>query len=214
YRHQAAGSGHHLRGVPPVGWLLYARVRRHRPGAGHRAPLRRHAGRGHHRALHRRCRLPVRAAPAGAPARVGARPKHSSALSGNPDSAAAPPPLPPPRGQAFMTTASPPTILLVEDNLHNRRIFQGVLAHAGFTVVEAEDGGRALELAAAAPPDLILMDLSIPVVDGWECTRRLKADQRTRAVPIIALTAHAMRGDEERARAAGCDGYLSKPVSP
>lgn len=106
------------------------------------------------------------------------------------------------------------TILLVEDNLHNRRIFQGVLAHAGFHVLEAEDGGRALELATSTPPDLILMDLSIPVLDGWECTRQLKADPRTRAVPIIALTAHAMRGDEERAREAGCDGYLSKPISP
>lgn len=108
----------------------------------------------------------------------------------------------------------PPAILLVEDNLHNRRIFQGVLSHAGFAVVEAEDGGRAMELAVASPPDLILMDLSIPVIDGWECTRRLKADPRTRSVPIIALTAHAMRGDEERAREAGCDGYLSKPISP
>ena len=107
-----------------------------------------------------------------------------------------------------------PTILLVEDNLHNRRIFQGVLSHAGFHVVEAEDGARALDLARSQRPDLILMDLSIPVVDGWECTRRLKADAATRPIPIIALTAHAMRGDEERARAAGCDGYLSKPISP
>ena len=108
----------------------------------------------------------------------------------------------------------PPVILLVEDNLHNRRIFQGVLVHAGFQVFEAEDGGRALELAAEKRPDLILMDLSIPVVDGWECTRRLKADAALRAIPIVALTAHAMRGDEDRARAAGCDGYLSKPISP
>ena len=105
-------------------------------------------------------------------------------------------------------------ILLVEDNLHNRKIFQGVLSHAGFVVVEAEDGERAIELAHSQQPHLILMDLSIPLVDGWECTRRLKADPATRAIPIIALTAHAMRGDEERARAAGCDGYLSKPISP
>ena len=111
-------------------------------------------------------------------------------------------------------TPVPPVVLLVEDNLHNRPIFQGVLAHAGFHVVEAEDGAKALDLVAASLPDLILMDLSIPVVDGWECTRRLKADERTRGIPIIALTAHAMRGDEERARAAGCDGYLSKPISP
>ena len=111
-------------------------------------------------------------------------------------------------------TGTPPIILLVEDNLHNRKIFQGVLAHAGFQVVEAEDGGKALSAVVEKRPDLILMDLSIPVVDGWECTRRLKADPATRAIPIIALTAHAMRGDEERARSAGCDGYLSKPISP
>lgn len=111
-------------------------------------------------------------------------------------------------------TTTPPIILLVEDNLHNRKIFQGVLAHAGFRVVEAEDGGKALQAVKTDRPDLILMDLSIPVVDGWECTRRLKADPQTKAIPIIALTAHAMRGDEERARGAGCDGYLSKPISP
>lgn len=107
-----------------------------------------------------------------------------------------------------------PLILVVEDNVHNRRIFQGVLSHAGFQVVEAEDGEKALAAIHEEPPDLILMDLSIPIVDGWECTRRLKADAVTQAIPIIALTAHAMRGDEDRARAAGCDGYLTKPISP
>jgi CheY-like chemotaxis protein len=81
-------------------------------------------------------------------------------------------------------------------------------------VLEAEDGQKALDSVAADRPDIILMDLSIPNVDGWECTRRLKANDATRAIPIIALTAHAMRGDEERARAAGCDHYLSKPISP
>ncbi len=106
------------------------------------------------------------------------------------------------------------TILLVEDNPHNRRIFSGMLTHSGFQVVEAEDGEQALDRAWRHQPDLILMDLSIPAIDGWECTRRLKADARTRAIPIIALTAHAMRGDEERARQAGCDGYLAKPISP
>lgn len=110
--------------------------------------------------------------------------------------------------------SAPPIILLVEDNLHNRRIFQGVLAHAGFQVVEAEDGQKALDAVARERPDLILMDLSIPVIDGWECTRRLKAAPETTSIPIIALTAHAMRGDEDRAREAGCDGYLSKPISP
>jgi CheY-like chemotaxis protein len=106
------------------------------------------------------------------------------------------------------------TVLLVEDNPHNRKIFSGMLTFHGFRVVEAETGDKALERVAAEPPDLILMDLSIPGIDGWECTRRLKSDAKTRPIPIIALTAHAMRGDEERAREAGCDGYLSKPVSP
>ena len=106
------------------------------------------------------------------------------------------------------------TVLLVEDNPHNRKIFSGMLVHSGFTVVEAEDGHQALAAVAKALPDVILMDLSIPGVDGWEVTRRLKDDARTKAVPIIALTAHAMRGDEERARAAGCDHYLAKPISP
>ena len=113
-----------------------------------------------------------------------------------------------------MPDAPAPTVLLVEDNLHNRRIFQGILAHAGLRVIEAEDGAKALAAVAAERPYIILMDLSIPVVDGWECTRRLKADPATSGIPIIALTAHAMRGDEERARSAGCDGYLAKPVSP
>ncbi len=106
------------------------------------------------------------------------------------------------------------TVLLVEDNPHNRKIFSGMLTHSGFAVVEAEDGVQALEAMKGALPDVILMDLSIPGVDGWEVTRRLKADPRTKPVPIIALTAHAMRGDEERARDAGCDHYLAKPISP
>jgi two-component system cell cycle response regulator DivK len=106
------------------------------------------------------------------------------------------------------------TILLVEDNPHNRKIFSGMLTHNGFRVREAETGDAALAAVAEEQPDLILMDLSIPGVDGWECTKRLKADPKTERIPIIALTAHAMRGDEERARAAGCDGYLSKPISP
>lgn len=110
--------------------------------------------------------------------------------------------------------ASFDTVLLVEDNPHNRKIFSGMLRHSGFEVIEAESGDRALEEVAKQKPNLILMDLSIPGVDGWECTRRLKASPATRDIPIIALTAHAMRGDEERARQAGCDGYLAKPVSP
>ncbi len=105
-------------------------------------------------------------------------------------------------------------ILLVEDNLHNRRIFSGVLTHFGFVVREAVDGQQAVTMAQEQPPDLILMDLSLPVKDGWTATREIKAIPELAAVPVIALTAHAMAGDEQRALAAGCDGYLSKPISP
>ena len=105
-------------------------------------------------------------------------------------------------------------VLLVEDNLHNRKIFAGVLSHYGFTVREAVDGAQAVSMALADPPDLILMDLSLPVMDGWEATRQIKEIPELAKIPVIALTAHAMADDEERARAAGCDGYLSKPISP
>ena len=105
-------------------------------------------------------------------------------------------------------------VLLVEDNLHNRRIFSGVLQHFGFAVVEAVNGAEAVELARQRRPDLILMDLSLPVLDGWAATRQIKDTPELASTPIIALTAHAMPDDEERAREAGCDGYLAKPISP
>lgn len=105
-------------------------------------------------------------------------------------------------------------ILLVEDNLHNRRIFSGVLTHYGFEVREAVDGQQAVTMAQEQAPDLILMDLSLPVKDGWTATREIKAIPELASVPVIALTAHAMAGDEQRALEAGCDGYLSKPISP
>ncbi|HRI53462.1 MAG TPA: response regulator [Pseudomonadota bacterium] len=108
----------------------------------------------------------------------------------------------------------PQTILLVDDDIHNQKIFETVLRHSGFRVRMAANGEEALREARADLPDLILMDLSIPVIDGWECSRQLKADAATRHITILALTAHAMRGDQERALAAGCDGYLSKPISP
>ena len=108
----------------------------------------------------------------------------------------------------------PQTILLVDDDIHNQKIFETVLRHSGFRVRMAANGEEALAEARADLPDLILMDLSIPVIDGWECSRQLKADAATRHITILALTAHAMRGDQERALAAGCDGYLSKPISP
>jgi two-component system cell cycle response regulator DivK len=105
-------------------------------------------------------------------------------------------------------------ILVVEDDLDNRRIVVKVLQVDGYRVVEAADGLEALSQARAELPDLILMDLALPSLDGWEATRRLKGDPQTRRIPVIALTAVAMRGDEEQARAAGCDDYLSKPARP
>jgi CheY-like chemotaxis protein len=113
-----------------------------------------------------------------------------------------------------VTTEPVKTVLLVDDDIHNQKIFETVLKHSGFAVRMAASGDEALREAREHLPDLILMDLSIPVIDGWECSRLLKADEATRHIIILALTAHAMRGDQERALAAGCDGYLSKPISP
>ena len=103
-------------------------------------------------------------------------------------------------------------ILLVEDNEANRDMLSRRLARRGHEVLLAVDGAQALRVAAAERPDVILMDMSLPVLDGWEATRRLKADPETKAVPVIALTAHAMPADRERATAAGCDDYDTKPV--
>ena len=105
-------------------------------------------------------------------------------------------------------------ILVVEDDMDNRRIVIKVLTVEGYEVVEATDGIEALAQARAARPDLILMDLALPNMDGWEATRRLKSDPATRGIPIVALTAVAMSGDEEQARAAGCDDYIAKPTRP
>jgi len=104
------------------------------------------------------------------------------------------------------------TILLVEDNELNRDMLSRRLVRQGYRVVVAVDGGEALARVREAMPDLILMDLSLPVIDGWEATRRLKADEATRRIPVIALTAHAMAGDREQALAAGCDDFDTKPV--
>lgn len=106
------------------------------------------------------------------------------------------------------------SILLVEDNEDNRTIYRTLLEHHGYRVLEAADGEEGLRRAREDHPDLILMDISIPRIDGWEATRILKADEATRAIPVIALTAHALDADRERAREAGCDGYLAKPVEP
>jgi len=103
-------------------------------------------------------------------------------------------------------------ILLVEDNEMNRDMLSRRLIKKGYEVVMALDGEQALEMAQAEAPDLILMDISLPGLDGWEATRRLKARPETQAIPIIALTAHAMAGDKEKCLEAGCDDYDTKPV--
>ena len=105
-----------------------------------------------------------------------------------------------------------PRILLIEDNEMNRDMLSRRLVKRGFEVVMAVDGKQGLDLAIAAPPDLILLDMSLPVLDGWEVARRLKQEPSTQKVPTIALTAHAMEGDRAKAMEAGCDEYDTKPV--
>ncbi len=105
-----------------------------------------------------------------------------------------------------------PKILLVEDNAMNRDMLSRRLERRGFQVVLALDGAEGIEKARTEQPDLILMDLSLPVMDGWEATRRLKADVELRRIPVIALTAHAMASDEQQALDAGCDDFDTKPV--
>lgn len=105
-----------------------------------------------------------------------------------------------------------PTILLVEDNELNRDMLSRRLERKGYAVAVAIDGAEAVEKSRSASPDLILMDMNIPIIDGWEATRRIKAVAETAEIPLIALTAHAMAGDREKALAAGCDEYETKPV--
>jgi CheY-like chemotaxis protein len=105
-----------------------------------------------------------------------------------------------------------PKILLVEDNEMNRDMLSRRLERKGYTVVCAVDGAEGLAKAASDRPDLILMDMSLPVLDGWAATRQLKADPNLKNIPVIALTAHAMASDEQEARAAGCDDFDTKPV--
>lgn len=106
------------------------------------------------------------------------------------------------------------TILLVEDNADNQEIYRIILTHGGYSVLQAWDGESGVAMARSHAPDLILMDLTMPVIDGLEATRMLKADPATAAIPIIALTAHATPEDETAAHEAGCVSFLSKPVEP
>jgi two-component system, cell cycle response regulator DivK len=105
-----------------------------------------------------------------------------------------------------------PRVLIVEDNELNRDMLSRRLTRRGYEVLLARDGAEGIAMATDTAPDIVLMDMSLPVLDGWEATRRLKGAPATRGIPIIALTAHAMTGDEARARAAGCDDFDTKPV--
>ncbi len=105
-----------------------------------------------------------------------------------------------------------PTILLVEDNEMNRDMLSRRITRRGYEVITAVDGAQAIEMTKNQFPDIILMDMSLPVLDGWEATRQIKADPTIQAIPIIALTAHAMEGDREKSLNAGCDDYDTKPI--
>ena len=104
------------------------------------------------------------------------------------------------------------TILVIEDNALNLELVREILVAEGYDVLEAVEATTGMEMAFLEPPDLILMDLQLPGMDGLEATRRLRADPRTAPIPIVALTAHAMRGDDEKAVAAGCTGFITKPI--
>lgn len=103
-------------------------------------------------------------------------------------------------------------ILIVEDNQNNMTLIADILDSLQYDVIKAKDGEQGVTLASNEHPDLILMDLSLPLKDGWQATRELKSSEHTRHVPVVALTAHALDGDREKALAAGCDDYLSKPI--
>ena len=107
-----------------------------------------------------------------------------------------------------------PLVLVVDDFQDNREMYAEYLAFSGFRVIQAANGKEALDQAFANRPDIIIMDLSLPVMDGWEATRRLKADQRTNAIPVVALTGHAMQGHSKGAMDAGCDSFVAKPCLP
>jgi two-component system, cell cycle response regulator DivK len=114
-----------------------------------------------------------------------------------------------------MTNKPPrPRVLLVDDYPDAREMYSEYLEFSGFDVVEAGNGMEALQRAVDTTPDIILMDLSLPVMDGWEATRRLKADQRTKGIPVVALTGHALAGISEGAKQAGCDAFVTKPCLP
>lgn len=113
-----------------------------------------------------------------------------------------------------MSEQQPPLILVVDDYQDAREMYAEYLQFSGFRVAEARNGNEAVEQAFALKPDLILMDLSLPGMDGWEATRRLKADESTKHIPIVALTGHALAGASDGAKKAGCDSFVTKPCLP
>ena len=113
-----------------------------------------------------------------------------------------------------MTDQTSPLILVVDDYQDAREMYAEYLQFSGFRVAEARNGNEAIEQAFALRPDLILMDLSLPGMDGWEATRQLKSDERTRHIPVVALTGHALAGASEGAKKAGCDSFVTKPCLP
>jgi CheY-like chemotaxis protein len=120
--------------------------------------------------------------------------------------------LPSPHVESVHSGGEMMKILYVEDNDDNVYMLKNRLSRAGFTVLIATDGAHGIAMAASEQPDLVLMDLTLPDMDGWEATRRIKADPATKHIPVVALTAHAMTGDKEKALAAGCDDFDTKPV--
>jgi len=119
-----------------------------------------------------------------------------------------------PPGPAGEGSGQNPLVLIVDDFEDNRMMYAQFLTFSGFRVAEAANGKEALEKAGQLLPDLIVMDLSLPVMDGWEATRRLKTDERTRRIPVLALTGHALGRHSEGAKEAGCDGFVTKPCLP
>ena len=118
------------------------------------------------------------------------------------------------RNSSPLTTMASATVLLVEDNEDNRNIYTTILRHCGHEVAEAGTGEEGIRLAIELRPRVILMDVAMPGIDGWEATRRLKANPETAHIPVVALTAHAMAEDRQRAAEAGCESYLAKPIEP
>jgi two-component system, cell cycle response regulator DivK len=119
-----------------------------------------------------------------------------------------------PKSGAASLKSKQPLILVVDDYQDAREMYAEYLEFSGFRVVEATNGAEALLKAGELMPDVILMDLSLPVIDGWEATRRLKGDEKTRGIPVVALTGHALAGHSEGAKKAGCDAFVTKPCLP